>query len=106
MTRSTATLGADVAKQIEQLGDALGNPQNPWTQARAAVSLGRSLRVLARAAREHRDEAIRQIRQDSPILTVDAIAAALGVKRNIVVDALRGTRGGDDEDAEHEGAAL
>lgn len=69
---------------------ALRTIPDPLARARDAQRFVGNGEQLISQAREIRDEAIREVRSKLGIVkTVDEIAAAIGAKRNIVVDAVR-----------------
>lgn len=81
------TLARMVSSEDPQIQEMLGLT-DPLARARRCEEyLGRWRAMLAEAQRL-RDASIREAR--SPGSTIDGIAAAVGVKRNIVVNALRG----------------
>jgi DNA-binding transcriptional regulator YiaG len=61
---------------------------DPVQRAAACQTFITNGRETLRAVERLRDESIRTARVDTE-LTVDALAAAVGVKRNVVVEALR-----------------
>ena len=65
---------------------------DPTARARACQDFLTNGRDTLRVIERIRDESIREARKADPRPTIDAIAAATGASRAVVVNALRGTR--------------
>lgn len=80
---------------MDDVVDSLRAVVEPGERAATAQRFLVETRELVKQAERLRDEAIRQARHSPtgrPVVTIDELAERVGVRRNVVVEALRGSR--------------